>query len=97
MAKLKDYTIPKQNGKEYARSEALKHHKMHVEARQSFGGPFLKDAILGGQDGLVNVLGIVLGISVATQDLHIIFVGGLAATVAEYRSLTTFPPIGLPG
>ena len=87
MAKLKDYTIPKQNGKEYARSEALKHHKMHVEARQSFGGPFLKDAILGGQDGLVNVLGIVLGVATATNDFHIVLVSGLAATFAESISM----------
>src|SRR3989338_4451123 len=76
-----------QNNITYTRSEALRHHKAHVEARQKFGGPLIKDAILGGQDGLVNVLGIVLGISVATQDLHIIFVGGLAATVAESVSM----------
>ena len=81
------HPIPRQNRESYTRSEALRHHKAHVEARQKFGGPLLKDAILGGQDGLVNVLGIVLGISVATQDLHIIFVGGLAATVAESVSM----------
>lgn len=71
----------------YIRSEALKHHKKHVEARQKYGGPVLKDAILGGQDGLVNVLGIVLGVATATNDFRIIFVSGLAATFAESISM----------
>lgn len=79
--------MAKQNRNTYARSEALKHHKMHVEARQKFGGPLIKDAILGGQDGLVNVLGIVLGVATATQDMRIIFVSGLAATFAESISM----------
>lgn len=47
----------------------------------------LRDIILGGQDGLVNVLGIVLGLAVASQDLRIILVGGLAATFAESASM----------
>lgn len=71
----------------YKRSQALKHHKSHVENRQRFGGPFLKDAILGGQDGLVNVLGIVLGVATATTDLRVILVSGLAATFAESISM----------
>ncbi len=76
-----------QKGDTYARSVALKHHKMHVEARQKFGGPLLKDAILGGQDGLVNVLGIVLGVATATHEMRIIFVSSLAATFAESISM----------
>lgn len=71
----------------YIRSQALQHHKAHVEARQKYGGPFLKDAILGGQDGLVNVLGIVLGVATATNDFRIILVSGLAATFAESISM----------
>jgi len=47
----------------------------------------LRDIILGGQDGLVNVLGIILGIAVASQDLRIILAGGLAATFAESISM----------
>lgn len=43
----------------------------------------LADFILGSQDGLVNVLGVVLGIAVASRDLTIILAGGLAATFAE--------------
>ncbi|HBX68243.1 MAG TPA: hypothetical protein DEH25_02330 [Chloroflexi bacterium] len=47
----------------------------------------LADVILGGQDGLVNVLGIILGIAAATSDPHIVLVAGLAATFAESISM----------
>jgi predicted membrane protein (TIGR00267 family) len=47
----------------------------------------LADVILGGQDGLVNVLGIILGIAVATNEPRIVVVAGLAATVAESISM----------
>lgn len=43
----------------------------------------LSDFILGGQDGIVNVLGIILGLSAATQDVRIILVATLAALGAE--------------
>lgn len=43
--------------------------------------------ILGGQDGLVNVLGIVLGVSAASSDTKIILAAGLAATFAESISM----------
>ena len=47
----------------------------------------LSDFILGSQDGIVNVLGVILGIAVASQDLKIILAGGLAATFAESISM----------
>lgn len=47
----------------------------------------LADVILGGQDGLVNVLGIILGIAAATNDSQIVMVAGLAATFAESVSM----------
>lgn len=47
----------------------------------------LADIILGGQDGLVNVLGIILGIAAATNDPRIVMVAGLAATIAESVSM----------
>ncbi|MEM0201283.1 MAG: VIT1/CCC1 transporter family protein [Candidatus Micrarchaeaceae archaeon] len=47
----------------------------------------LSDFILGSQDGLVNVLGIILGISAATTDIRLIFVAGLAALGAESISM----------
>src|ERR1700756_5919135 len=48
---------------------------------------FLSDFILGSQDGLVTVLGILLGISAATSDVRIIYVGALAALGAESISM----------
>jgi len=51
----------------------------------------LSDFILGSQDGLVNVLGVILGVAVASRDLAdpltIILAGGLAATFAESISM----------
>lgn len=51
----------------------------------------LSDFILGSQDGLVNVLGVILGVAVASRDLTdpltIILAGGLAAAFAESISM----------
>lgn len=47
----------------------------------------LSEVILGGQDGLVNVLGVILGIAAANADIRIILAGGLAATFAESISM----------
>jgi len=51
----------------------------------------LSDFILGSQDGLVNVLGVILGVAVASRNLQdpltIILAGGLAATFAESISM----------
>lgn len=45
------------------------------------------DLILGGQDGLVNVLGIVLGVAAATASTRVVLIAGLAATFAESISM----------
>jgi VIT1/CCC1 family predicted Fe2+/Mn2+ transporter len=50
-------------------------------------GARLSEVILGGQDGLVNVLGVILGLAAATPDIRIILAGGLAATFAESISM----------
>jgi vacuolar iron transporter family protein len=47
----------------------------------------LSNFILGSQDGLVNVLGILLGLTAATTDLRIFFVAALAALGAESISM----------
>lgn len=57
----------------------------HVERHG--GGGALSDIILGGQDGLVNVLGVILGVAAATPDPRIVLAGGLAATFAESISM----------
>ncbi len=47
----------------------------------------LSDIILGGQDGLVNVLGVILGVAAATNDTRIVLAAGMAATFAESVSM----------
>ena len=47
----------------------------------------LPDLILGGQDGLANVLGLVLGLAAATDRSRIIVIGALAALLAEAISM----------
>jgi len=47
----------------------------------------LADIILGGQDGLVNVLGVILGVAAASSDLRIVIAAGFAATFAESISM----------
>ena len=58
-----------------------------VGEQHSKVGALFKEFILGGQDGLVNVLGIILGIAVATKDLKLVIIAGLAATFAESFSM----------
>ena len=53
----------------------------------SLGAKDLRDIILGGQDGLVNVLGIVLAMAVATADSRLVIIAGLAAAFAESLSM----------
>ncbi len=59
-----------------SRLEELKHRQLD-----------LRDIILGGQDGLVNVLGVTLGVAAASGDTRIVLAGGLAATFAESFSM----------
>jgi VIT1/CCC1 family predicted Fe2+/Mn2+ transporter len=50
-------------------------------------GSLIRQIILGGQDGLVNVLGLILGVAGATNDPKLIIIAGLAATAAESISM----------
>jgi len=64
--------------------EQIDYHTRTDPHRRASG---LSDIILGGQDGLVNVLGVILGVAAATNDPHIVLVAGLAATFAESVSM----------
>ncbi len=57
------------------------------ELSRKNSGNTLSDMILGGQDGLVNVLGVILGVAAASNDLKIVIAGGMAATFAESISM----------
>lgn len=59
----------------------IHHNEAHLK------GFTLPEIILGGQDGLVNVLGVILGVAAATSSNQIVVVAGLAATFAESISM----------
>ncbi len=61
-------------------AEVLTHREFHRK-------PNLSDVILGGQDGLVNVLGLVLGVAASSGDQNIILAAGFAAALAESVSM----------
>lgn len=57
------------------------HREQHL---RSFNLP---EIILGGQDGLVNVLGVILGVAAATGSNQLVIIAGLAAAFAESISM----------
>ena len=69
------------------RTEYLDPAAHHLTFDPHARGSSLSDVILGGQDGLVNVLGVILGVAAATSDTRIVLVAGLAAAVAESVSM----------
>jgi VIT1/CCC1 family predicted Fe2+/Mn2+ transporter len=48
---------------------------------------WLRDVILGGQDGLVNILGIILGVIVGGGSMTVLLVTGVAAAITESISM----------
>ena len=61
--------------------------RLHDRQDPHHGEFRLSDVILGGQDGLVNVLGVILGVAAATADSRIVIAAGMAATFAESISM----------
>jgi len=64
----------------------LRKRQKNFEKHSKIGALF-REFILGGQDGLVNVLGIILGMAVATKDPKLVIIAGLAAAFAESFSM----------
>lgn len=52
-----------------------------------FRGKRISDIILGSQDGIVNTLGVVLGVASATNSSLIVLIAGIAAVFAETISM----------
>jgi VIT1/CCC1 family predicted Fe2+/Mn2+ transporter len=48
---------------------------------------WLRDVILGGQDGLVNILGIILGVIAGGGDRTVLLAAGFAAAITESISM----------
>jgi VIT1/CCC1 family predicted Fe2+/Mn2+ transporter len=61
-----------------------RHHDLADPHRRA---PWLAEIVLGGQDGIVNVLGVILGVAAATGNVRIVLVAGLAAAFAESVSM----------
>jgi VIT1/CCC1 family predicted Fe2+/Mn2+ transporter len=61
--------------------------RSEVKSERHSRPTLLSNFILGSQDGLVNVLGILLGLTAATTDVRIFFVAALAALGAESISM----------
>ena len=59
----------------------LRHKEAHKKPSR------LRDFILGWQDGLVNVLGVILGVATATSDTRMVLIAAMAATFAESISM----------
>ena len=68
-------------------SKLIEQVRLHDHHDPHHGEFRLADVILGGQDGLVNVLGVILGVAAATQDARIVIAAGMAATFAESISM----------
>jgi vacuolar iron transporter family protein len=78
---MSDTNIPITKGQLIEQVRLHDHHDPHRHESR------LADVILGGQDGLVSVLGVILGVAAATQDVRIVIAAGLAATFAESISM----------
>jgi VIT1/CCC1 family predicted Fe2+/Mn2+ transporter len=68
-------------------SKLIEQVRLHDHHDPHHGEFRLSDVILGGQDGLVNTLGVILGVAAATSDARIVIAAGLAATFAESISM----------
>jgi len=71
----------------HATGELIEQVRLHDHHDPHRSGTRLAEVILGGQDGLVNVLGVILGIAAATRDSRLVLAAGLAATFAESISM----------
>ncbi len=60
---------------------------LHKKAEKHKRENPLRDVILGGQDGLVNALGIILGVMAATADVRVLIATVIAASIAESISM----------
>ncbi len=63
------------------RRAAARHREQHREKN------WLRDVILGGQDGLVNILGIILGVIAGGGSTALLLVAGVAAAITESISM----------
>jgi VIT1/CCC1 family predicted Fe2+/Mn2+ transporter len=80
-------TLGEQDKTDLKKTYSLKIVHSKVKNERHSRPTLLSNFILGSQDGLVNVLGILLGLTAATADVRIFFVAALAALGAESISM----------
>jgi VIT1/CCC1 family predicted Fe2+/Mn2+ transporter len=68
-------------------NEKLHHHEPHTTKSNSKLN-WLRASVLGANDGIVSVAGIVVGVASATNDIHIIFTAGMAGLIAGAISMS---------
>lgn len=68
-------------------SDVDEQRRRHDRLDPHVRGRWLSDLILGAQDGLVNTLGVVLGVAAASASVRITFAAGIAAGMAEAVSM----------
>lgn len=61
--------------------------RIHADVDPHVRGRWLSDVVLGAQDGIVNTLGVVLGVASATPEPRVILATGMAAAFAESISM----------
>ncbi len=54
---------------------------------RKYEGIALRDLILGGQDGVVDIIGVILGVAVATANVKFVLIAGFSSAVAEAFSM----------
>src|SRR5581483_6192356 len=62
-------------------------HRRRRKEQHASQTNWLRDVILGGQDGLVNILGIILGVVAGGGDRTVLITTGLAAAITESISM----------
>lgn len=70
-----------------ARTRLPRGLRTHERQEQHVKVNWLRDVILGGQDGLVNILGIALGVVAGGGSTKILITAGLAAAITESISM----------
>jgi len=80
-------TLENQEKGDTANRDQAKRVLLKAQSERHSRPTLLSNFILGSQDGLVNVLGILLGLTAATTDVRIFFVAALAALGAESISM----------
>ncbi len=77
--------MPKIKSERFKESSGLRRHEKTLSERKK--GALISSIILGGQDGVVNVLGVLLAVAFATSNAVLVVIAGIAAALTESISM----------